>query len=58
MPEHIRSAWLKTLGTLAALLLAALVAGLATGHAWMLLALTALAILAWHYWRLQIGRAS
>jgi two-component system, OmpR family, phosphate regulon sensor histidine kinase PhoR len=53
MPDHIRSAWLKTLGTLLLLLLAALLLGLLLGHAWMALALTSLTVLAWHYWRLR-----
>ena len=53
MPEHIRSAWFKTLGTLALLLLAALFAGWMIGHVWMALALVALGSLAWHYWRLR-----
>lgn len=53
MPQHIRSAWLKTLGTLALLLGAAVVAGVLIGHVWMALTLTALGVLAWHYWRLR-----
>ncbi|MFT4248377.1 MAG: phosphate regulon sensor histidine kinase PhoR [Pseudomonas sp.] len=53
MPEHIRSAWFKTLATLALLLIAAVLAGWLAGHAWMALALAALAALTWHYWRLR-----
>ncbi len=53
MPQHIRSAWFKTLGTLALILSTALVLGLIAGHAWMALALTSLGVLAWHYWRLR-----
>ncbi|GHH50225.1 MULTISPECIES: phosphate regulon sensor histidine kinase PhoR [Gammaproteobacteria] len=53
MPEHIRSAWFKTLGTLALLLLSALLVGWAIDHVWMALALAALAALVWHYWRLR-----
>ncbi len=53
MPQHIRSAWLKTLGTLALLLGAAVFAGVLIGHVWMALTLTALGVLAWHYWRLR-----
>ncbi|MBB3824393.1 MULTISPECIES: phosphate regulon sensor histidine kinase PhoR [Xanthomonas] len=53
MPQHIRSAWLKTLGTLALLLGAAVAAGVLIGHVWMALTLTALGVLAWHYWRLR-----
>lgn len=53
MPRHIRSAWLKTLATLALLLLAAGVLGLLTGHVWMCIALASIGALAWHYWRLR-----
>jgi len=53
MPRHIRSAWLKTLATLAALLLAAGLLGLAVGHVWMCIALASIGALAWHYWRLR-----
>ncbi|HEY0334356.1 MAG TPA: phosphate regulon sensor histidine kinase PhoR [Stenotrophomonas sp.] len=53
MPQHIRSAWLKTLGTVALWLLAALLIGVSVGHAWMALALAALVALAWDYWRLR-----
>jgi len=53
MPQHIRSAWLKTLGTLGLWLLAALLVGLLVGEAWMALALAAFAALAWDYWRLR-----
>ncbi|HVJ38696.1 MAG TPA: phosphate regulon sensor histidine kinase PhoR [Stenotrophomonas sp.] len=53
MPQHIRSAWLRTLSVLALWLLAALVVGLLLGEVWMLLALASLAALAWSYWRLR-----
>lgn len=53
MPEHIRSAWLRTLGAVALVLLAATVVGALAGNAWMGLALAALAAVAWHYWRLR-----
>lgn len=53
MAFHARQAWRRTLAALAAVLLVAAVAGLATGHFWMLLALAALGILVWHYWRLR-----
>ena len=53
MPEHIRSAWLRTLGAVVLALLGATVAGALVGHAWAGLALAALAALAWHYWRLR-----
>ncbi len=53
MPRHIRSAWLKTLATVAAVLLFAGLVGWLSGHLWLCIALGALATLAWHYWRLR-----
>ena len=53
MPTPTQQAWRSTLTVLVAILLAAALIGLATGHFWMLLALAALAILVWHYWRLH-----
>lgn len=53
MPEHIRSAWFKTLGSLLLILLLACLAGWALGNAWMALALAALGALGWDYWRLR-----
>ncbi|MBN6152476.1 phosphate regulon sensor histidine kinase PhoR [Xanthomonas sp. AmX2] len=53
MPRHIRSAWFKTLGTLAVLLLLAVLAGWLGGHVWMALTLASLAVMSWHYWRLR-----
>ncbi|MCW4453577.1 phosphate regulon sensor histidine kinase PhoR [Flavobacterium sp. MXW15] len=53
MPRHIRSAWLKTLATVAALLLLAWLVGWLAGHPGLALALAALGILGWHYWRLR-----
>ncbi|MDV0436959.1 phosphate regulon sensor histidine kinase PhoR [Xanthomonas sacchari] len=53
MPRHIRSAWLKTLGTLAGMLLLALLAGWIGGHVWMALTLMSLGVMGWHYWRLR-----
>ncbi|MGY0504603.1 phosphate regulon sensor histidine kinase PhoR [Luteimonas sp. e5] len=53
MTSHARAAWLRTLTTLAVLLGASLLVGFAIGQPWMLLALTAIAILGWHYWRLR-----
>ncbi|KMM76111.1 histidine kinase [Xanthomonas sp. NCPPB 1128] len=53
MPRHIRSAWLKTLGTLAGLLLLALLVGWIGGHVWMALTLMSLGVMGWHYWRLR-----
>ncbi|MBN7919681.1 DUF3329 domain-containing protein, partial [Stenotrophomonas maltophilia] len=43
MPRHIRSAWLKTLATVAAVLLFAGLVGWFTGHLWLCIALGALA---------------
>jgi len=53
MPRHIRSAWLKTLGTLAGMLLLALLVGWICGHVWMALTLMSLGVMGWHYWRLR-----
>jgi len=53
MSPRAHSAWLKTLGTLVAGLLAAIVLGLLTGYAWPMVTVTALCIVAWHYWRLH-----
>ena len=53
MPPRAHSAWTRTLGQLALMLAAALVLGLLTGQVWMALALAALGIVAWHYWRLR-----
>ncbi len=54
MPRHIRSAWLKTLATLAVLLLLAWLLGWFAGHPGAAVAIAALGILAWHYWRLRL----
>ena len=53
MPPHLRSAWWKTLSMLFLLLAGATLAGILVGHVGAVLAATALAILAWHYWRLR-----
>lgn len=53
MPRQFRSAWLKTLATVAGLLLAAGVVGTLLGAPTLVVALAALGILAWHYWRLR-----
>ena len=52
MPPRSRTAWLRTLGQLALILAAALVAGMLAGHPWPVMTLAALGIVAWHYWRL------
>ena len=53
MPPRTHSAWTRTLGQLALMLAGALVLGLLSGYVWPALALAALAIVAWHYWRLH-----
>ncbi|MCD9027594.1 phosphate regulon sensor histidine kinase PhoR [Luteimonas sp. BDR2-5] len=52
MPPRIRAAWTRTLLQLAAILAAAIVVGALLGQVWMALALTALGVVAWHYWKL------
>lgn len=53
MPAHVRPAWIKTLGQLALVLVIALGVGLAVGQPWLVLALAALGVVAWHYWKLR-----
>ncbi|HEY5970799.1 MAG TPA: phosphate regulon sensor histidine kinase PhoR [Pseudoxanthomonas sp.] len=53
MPQHIRSAWFKTLGQLVAVLVAAALLGWLVGQVWPVLAVAALGVVAWHYWRLR-----
>ncbi|KAF1710425.1 phosphate regulon sensor histidine kinase PhoR [Pseudoxanthomonas kalamensis DSM 18571] len=53
MPKHIRSAWIRTLGQLAAVLVVALLLGWAIGYPWLVVTVVALAVVAWHYWRLR-----
>lgn len=53
MPPRTRSAWTRTLGQLVLVLAAGLLLGLAVGQVWLVLALAALGIVAWHYWRLR-----
>ncbi|MEP6908668.1 MAG: phosphate regulon sensor protein PhoR, partial [Pseudoxanthomonas sp.] len=53
MPLHIRSAWFKTLGQLVAVLVLAILLGWALGNVWPVLTVAALAVVAWHYWRLR-----
>ena len=53
MSPDARRAWFRTLGQLLAVLLAALAVGLAVGRPWPLLAVAALGVVAWHYWRLR-----
>ncbi len=53
MHPSARTAWFRTLARLALVLAAGLGVGFALGHPWPALALTALGVVAWHYWRLQ-----
>jgi len=53
MPPNIHQAWLRTVAVLALLLALATAAGAALGRPWEALALVALAVIAWHYWRLH-----
>jgi len=53
MPRYLRPAWFKTLGQLVAALAAAALLGWLAGHPWPVLALAALGVVAWHYWRLR-----
>jgi two-component system phosphate regulon sensor histidine kinase PhoR len=52
MPLYARNAWRTTLGRLGLVLLAALVLGWAIGRPWEVLALAAVGVLIWHYWKL------
>ncbi|MCR6496736.1 phosphate regulon sensor histidine kinase PhoR [Thermomonas sp. S9] len=53
MPSIPRHAWLRTLFQLLLVLAAGLLAGLALGQPWPALAITALGVVGWHYWRLH-----
>jgi two-component system, OmpR family, phosphate regulon sensor histidine kinase PhoR len=53
MPDRARTAWLQTATRLALVMAAALFVGIAAGHAWPAVAIAAITILAWHYWRLR-----
>ena len=53
MPPRARSAWIRTLGTLAAILGAALVVGLLVRQPWPVVTFAALGVVAWHYWKLR-----
>ncbi|MHB8911684.1 MAG: phosphate regulon sensor histidine kinase PhoR [Lysobacter sp.] len=53
MPPRSHTAWFRTLGQLALILAAAVVTGVLVGHPWPVMTLTALGIVAWHYWRLR-----
>ena len=53
MSPDARSAWFRTLGQLLMVLAAGLAVGLAIGRPWPLLTVSALGVVAWHYWRLR-----
>src|SRR5688572_4136879 len=53
MPPRARSAWLRTLGQLALILVAAAVVGVLVKQPWPVVTLAALGVVAWHYWRLR-----
>jgi two-component system, OmpR family, phosphate regulon sensor histidine kinase PhoR len=53
MPPRARTAWFRTLGQLALVLVAAGVIGVLIQHPWPTLTLAALGVVAWHYWRLR-----
>jgi two-component system, OmpR family, phosphate regulon sensor histidine kinase PhoR len=53
MPRNARSAWTRTLGQLLLTLALALLLGLALGNLWPVLTVAALAVVAWHYWKLH-----
>ena len=53
MPDHIRSAWFKTLGQLVAVLAVAVLLGWLLDQIGLVLAVAALGVVAWHYWQLR-----
>jgi len=53
MPNDARSAWFKTLGQLALVLVVALALGFAIGRVWPVVTVAALGVVAWHYWKLR-----
>ena len=53
MPPRARNAWFKTLGQLGLVLAGALVLGLLSRQVWPVLAIAALGVVAWHYWKLH-----
>ena len=58
MPPHTRTAWFRTLGLLFLVLVGAAVLGAVAGYPWQVLAVVALGVVGWHYWRLHrvLGR--
>ncbi|ALN86766.1 phosphate regulon sensor kinase PhoR [Lysobacter capsici] len=53
MPPRARSAWFRTLGQLALILVGAAVLGILVGYPWPIVTAAALGVVAWHYWRLR-----
>ena len=53
MPPRAHNAWIKTLGQLALILAGAVVLGLLLGQVWPVVTVTALGVVAWHYWKLR-----
>lgn len=53
MPNNARSAWFKTLGQLALILMVALALGFAIGQPWPVITGAALFVVGWHYWKLR-----
>lgn len=53
MPNDARSAWFKTLGQLALVLVVALALGFIVGRIWPVVTVAALGVVAWHYWKLR-----
>jgi two-component system phosphate regulon sensor histidine kinase PhoR len=53
MLPNAHIAWRHTLGRLALLLMLALALGFAIGRVWLALALAALGVLTWHYWKMR-----
>src|SRR5262245_9960385 len=53
MPPRARSAWFRTLGQLALILVGAAVLGVLVGYPWPIVTIAALGVVAWHYWRLR-----
>lgn len=53
MPQHLRSAWNRTLVRLATLLLIVALGGWWAGVFWQALAIGALCVVAWQFWRLR-----
>lgn len=54
MSPRTRSAWFRSLGRLTLILAAVAVLGALARQPWPAIALAALAVLAWHYWRLRL----